>query len=255
MNTFKNIGKTAVNIFSKQFYFFANLASIIALITIFTKEKWSVLISLIFFCLMLLIFTCYLLYSIYKILEVRNIDHENKSTFIKYQTDDGNKIIYETYKLIQCKKPLLTEFEYNFKWTGTHMPIISSDLQKVFNVVDEKDRTKYDKAILKLKKPLYYNQNTVIHFKADLNDTDKVSKPYVETRVTEEIDIIHYRIILKHLSDDYSKNAILKKAKINSKTSPTFEKECEIAYDQSTKSYEYHLLKPEIGYYYRISWE
>lgn len=255
MNTLKNIGETVVNIFSKQFYFFASLASILAILAIFVNHNWATIIALSFFCLMLFVFTLYLLYSIHKILEVRDIEHENKSTFIKYQTDDGNKIIYETYKLIQCKKPLLTEFVYNFKWTGTHMPVIYSDLQEVFNIVDENDNTKYDKAVLKFKKPLYYNQNTVIHFKADLNDTDKVSKPYVETRVTEEIDIIHYRIILKHLSDDYSKNAVLKKAKINSNTSPTFEKQCEIAYDQSTKSYEYHLLKPDIGYYYRITWE
>ncbi|MCH8536078.1 MAG: hypothetical protein LAT51_13490 [Flavobacteriaceae bacterium] len=255
MNTFKNIAKTVVNIFSKQFYFLANLTSIIALIIIFVNQKWAVVFALAFFCLMLFVFTCYLLYSIYRIIEVRDIEHENKSTFVKYETNDGNIIIFETYKLIQCKKPLLTQLEYKFNWTGTHMPTITSNLQNLKNIVDEKDNTKYDKAILKFKKPLYYNQNTVVHFRAELDDTDKVSQPHVETRVAEEVDIIHYRIILKHKADTFDKNAILKRAKINSTVSPKFEKLREIAYDKITKSYEYHLLKPEIGYFYRISWE
>jgi hypothetical protein len=255
MNTIKTILSTIVNIFSKQFYFLASLASFVGLFIVFIKETWAVYVALSFFCSIIVIFVSYLIYAIFKMLEIRGTDHENRSTFIKYETADGNIITYETYKLIQVKKPLLTEMDYSFKWTGTHLPIVTSDLQEVVNIVDEQDPNKYDRALLKFKKPVYYNQNCVLHFKATLDDVDKHSQPHVETRVISEVDIIHYRIILKNKSSEYNQNAILQKCRINSNVSTSFEKIREIPFDSLTRSYEYHLLNPEIGYYYRISWE
>lgn len=251
----KNFTTTICSIFSGKFAFFASLASILGLVFLFIADKLALFIALAFFCLMLLTFTIYLIYTLYKVLDIKQTDHENRSTFIKYETLDGNCITYETYKLIQVKKPVLTEMDYNFKWTGTHLPKITSDLQEVINIVDEHDPTKYDRALLKFKKPIYYNQSCVLHFKAILDDVDKVSLPHVETRVTSEVDIIHYRIILKNKPLEFSKNAILEKRKITSAINASFEKIKEISFDSTTKSYEYHLLNPEIGYYYRISWK
>ena len=249
--------KTITSLFSGHFAFFASLASILGLVFLFTSNTYAVLIALAFFCLMLLAFTSYLIYFLFKILKLNNgnADHENRSTFIKYETTDGKQIVYETYKLLQCKKPILTEMDYNFKWSGSIMTKVTSDLQDVINIVDEKNPDMYDKAILKFKKPLHYNQNSVLHFKAELDDVDGKSLPHVETRVTDEIDIIHYRIILKHKSETYDKNAILERCKMNSNMSSNFEKIKEIAFDKNTKSYEYHLLNPEVQYYYRITWE
>lgn len=251
----KNLTKTFTSLFSGQFAFFASLASILGLCILFISDKWYALIALIFFCLMLLVFTIHLIRSLNKILSVRNGDHESKSTFVKYETLDGNTINYETFKLIQVKKPVLTEWDYYFKWTGTHLPVVTSDLQSVEDVMDLKDPRVYNKAILKFKKPIYYNQSVVIHFKATLDDTDKASKSHVETRVTDEVDIIHYRIILKDKPATYVSNAVLEKCRIESDVSTSFEKIKEIAFDPATKSYEYHLLNPEIGYYYRIRWK
>lgn len=251
----KSLIYTLSSLFSGKFAFFGSLASILGLLVLITRDDWSIIVALSFFCLMLLIFTSYLVYNLYKVLNTQQTDHENRSTFIKYETLDGNIITYETYKLIQVKKPVLTEMEYNFKWTGTHMPTISSDLQEVVNVVDEQNPLKYDRALLKFKKPVYYNQNFVLHFKAILDDVDKISLPHVETRVTSEIDIIHYRIILKNKPSDFSLNAILEKRKMNTDVSASFEKIREIPFDNISKSYEYHLLNAEIGYYYRIRWE
>jgi len=246
---------TISSLFSGKFAFFASVSSILGFFALFVAEKWAVFAALAFFCIMLLTFTSFLIYALYKILDVKQTDHENRSSFIKYETLDGNIITYETYKLIQVKKPVLTEMAYNFKWTGTHLPIITSDLQEVANTVDENDPTKYDRALLKFKKPVYYNQNCVLHFKAILDDVDKRSKPYVESRVTSEVDIIHYRIILKNKTQEYKQNAVLEKCKITSVVSSTFEKIREIPFDSITKSYEYNFLNPEIGYFYIIRWE
>ncbi len=254
MSILKDVYISIVNIFSKQFYFLASLASIIGIFLVFFNDKYSITIALAFFCLMLLIFTITLIYTLFKITRLNSTDFESKSTFVKYETTDGSTIIFEIYKLIQSKKPILSEYIFNFKWSGTIMPQITSDLQNVVNVMDLQDQTKYDKAILKFKKPVYYNDNEVIHFKAIVNDNDKKSETYVSNRITQEVDIIHYRIILKYKPQEYSKNAILEKRRINAINSK-FEKVCEIGFDNTTKCYEYHLLKPDLGFIYRISWE
>lgn len=93
-----------------------------------------------------------------------------------------------------------------------------------------------------------------MHFKAILDDVDKVSLPHVETRVTSEVDIIHYRIIIKNKAQEFEQNAIFEKRRIDSAVSASFIKIREIPFDCATKTYEYHLLNPEIGYYYRIRW-
>lgn len=254
MSVIKDAYTAVVNIFSKQFYFFASLASVIGLILMFINDKHSVVIALAFFCLMLSIFTISLLYTLFKITGLNSNDFESKSTFVKYETLDSKNITFEIYKLIQSKKPILSDYSFNFKWSGSIIPTITSDLQEVINVMDLQDPTQYDKAILKFKKPVYYNDNQVIHFKASLNDVDRKSETFVSNRITQEVDIIHYRIILKYKAENYDTNAILEKRKINSINS-NFEKVAEIGFDNVTKSYEYHLLKPDLNFIYRIVWE
>lgn len=248
--------KTIISLFSGHFAFFASLASIIGLILLFISEKKAVYIALGFFCLMLLVFTTFLINILFKLIKKSSngLDHANRSTFVKYETSNGKNIIYETYKLLQVKSVVLTEMDYSFKWSGTELPKVSSDLQEVISILDSKDPNTFDKAILKFKKPIHYNQNCVLHFKAELNDVDGKSSPHVETRVIDEIDIIHYRIILKNKPDDYDDNAILERCKINSSIHGNYEKIKEIAFDNKSKSYEYHLLNPDIQYFYRIRW-
>jgi len=249
----KDIGDFLVSSFSGVFYFIASLASLIGLLTVFIRDKDAVIVALIFFCTMLLIFTVGLLITLFKIANINNKEFDSQSTFVKYDTIDGKKITYEVYKLIQSTKPVMNNVPYNFKWSGTHLPKITSDLQKVTNVIDDQDPSKYDRAILRLNKPLYYNQSQVLHFKAELDDTDQKSDTFVSSRITREIDIIHYRIILKYKPHGYNVNAILERKAINS-IRGNYEKILEISFDSHTKSYEYHLLKPDLNYVYRIRW-
>jgi hypothetical protein len=219
---------------------------------LFIEDKNKVLISFLFFIFLLLVLIGTLIYTILKFLSNSTSDFESKSTFIKYETLDGNKISYEVYKLIQCKRPMLSKYDYSFKWSGTHLPNITSELQKVENVLDSRDPSNYDKAILIFSKPLSFNDSCVINFKADLDDTDKKSETYISNRIIRPVDIIHYRIVLRY--KDTSSNAILERRKIES-ASQVFEKIKEIAFDYTSKSYEYALLNPELGYIYRIKWD
>jgi hypothetical protein len=252
MKTFKEMLVLISNLLSKPFYFLATLASLIGFIIIFIEDKNKVLISFVFFNFLLLVLIGTLVYTILKLLSNSTADFESKSTFIKYETLDGNKISYDVYKLIQCKRPLLSQYEYNFKWSGTHLPVITSELQKVENILDSKDPSNYDKAILIFSKPLNFNDSCVINFKADLDDTDKQSETYISNRIIRPVDIIHYRILLGYKKEN--SNAILERRKIES-VSQTFEKIKEIAFDKTSQSYEYPLLNPELGYIYRIKWE
>lgn len=251
MKIFKQMFGLIVNILSKPFYFLASLASLIGFFIVFYNDSTKVIIALSFFCFLLLSLIGTLIYTMLKLLDKSHTDFESKSTFIKYETLDGNNITYEAYKLMQCKRPILSEYHYNFKWSGTHMPNITSNLQTVINVLDDKNPSNYDKAILKFKKPLTFNESCVIHFKSELDDTDKQSNTYVSNRILRSVDVIHYRIILKYKSEN--SNAVLERKK-NDSVSQDFEKLKEIPYDSTSKSYEYHLLNPDLGYIYRIRW-
>jgi hypothetical protein len=241
-----------INLLSKPFYFLAALSSLIGFFLIFFSDRDKVLISFVFFNLLLLILISTLIYSILKLLGRSTSNFESKSTFIKYETLDVNLISYNVYKLIQCKRPILTEYDYNFKWSGTHLPKVSSELQTVAHVYDQKNPSVYDKAVLKFSKPLIFNESCVVNFKAELDDTDKQSQTYISNLIKRPVDVIHYRIVLRHKT--HANNAILERRKIDA-VSQTFEKIKEIAFDDTSKSYEHPLLNPELGYLYRIRWE
>jgi hypothetical protein len=147
MKIIKEMFNLIANILSKPFYFLASLSSLIGFFIVFINDKNKVLISFIFFNVLLLALIGTLIYTILKLLTSSSKDFESRSTFIKYETSDGNNIVYEVYKLIQCKRPILSEYDYNFKWSGTHLPTITSNLQSVLDIVDENNPSNYDKAI------------------------------------------------------------------------------------------------------------
>lgn len=178
------------------------------------------------------------------------------STFIKYETEnDKSKITFETYRVIQCKSLIMTYFPYNFKWTGTKEPKITSKLQIVGKNKSSRGQEEYDSVQLEFKDPLRYNENAVVHFHAELDDVDGISEPYTECRVDEPISIIHFRIILKYKKSTFNESAFLWRKKINSMIGAGYERIESIQFKGGCKSYEYHLVNPEIGYYYKIEWK
>ena len=156
ISTFKDGYNAVVNIFSKQFYFLASIASFLGLFIVFIKNNYAVFFALAFFCLMLLCFTISLIFTLLKLINLGSSEFASKSTFVKHETLDGKNIIFENYKLIQAKKTILTDFSFSFKWSGSIMPIVSSDLQTCTNIMDVLDPSKYDSAILKFKKQLSF---------------------------------------------------------------------------------------------------
>jgi len=180
--------------------------------------------------------------------------HTRNSNFIKYSTLDGINIQFETFRHIQCKRLVLYEFIYSFKWTGNIRPEIKSSLQNVVSV-NSKQEGEWDSATLRFKKPLLYNETAIIHFLAEMNDADQNSSPHVETRIELPVDIILFRIELRHKKGSFDKPATLKRKKITADINSNYEILKTIPFDRNYKGYEYTLLTPESNYYYRIEWE
>ena len=222
-----------------------------------SSNNTAIIISLSAFVLFLIAILIKIFLVINKYVEVKNPKgYLKNSTFVKYSTNDGRKIFYQVYRNIQCKKPILTEYEYGYKWSGTRPPKISSTMQEIGAIVGaNKDGHEYDKVVLKFKTPILYNQMATVNFNAELDDSDNKSLPHVENKVEDHIQIIHIRIELKHKKASFNKPAKLLKRAISSDVSEDFVEVESIPFDRGTKSYEYHLINPEIGYFYRIRWE
>lgn len=87
-----------------------------------------------------------------------------------------------------------------------------------------------------------------------MDDFDNISQPHLDYKVDKPINIIHYRVILRHKDSSFKTPATLKRMPINSKGPSTYEEFGSIPFDAVSKSYNYDLINPEVGYYYRIEW-
>lgn len=176
------------------------------------------------------------------------------SSFYQLSTNDGIIIEYDTYRHIQCKRLISTEYPTHFKWSGSKNPEISSNLQVLGETKFAGSSIDADKALLIFKKPLSYNQTAVVHFKAICDDSDKKSASYLGTKVTQPIDIIHYRIILGYKPDNYNEPAILSRKSLKAQSWASYEQVATVQFNQKSKSYEHHLIYPELGYHYKLEW-
>lgn len=232
----------------------AGIASIIGVVLLAFSSQTNAIIALSFFCAALTILLISILYAIHSFIKKENENNHLKvSVFTKFETIDNTHSIFETYRVIQSKRLVLTEIDQMFKWSGSKLPRVSSKFQTVKDVIT--DKQDYDKAILTFKRPLLYNETGVVHFKAETDDFDGLAKPYLDYRVETLINIIHYRVILKHKSSDFNAPAEVLRKPIHSKHPVDYEKIESVTFDERAKSYEYYLTNPEIGYFYRLQWE
>lgn len=232
----------------------AGFASIIGLIILAFSNQTNAIIALSFFCAALIVLLISILYAIHCFIKKENENNHIKvSVFTKFETIDNTHSIFETYRVIQSKRLVLTEINQMFKWSGSRLPKVSSKFQEVKDVITEKQD--YDKAILRFKRPLLYNETGVVHFRAETDDFDNKAKPHLDYKVAAPINIIHYRVILKHKNSEFNAPAKILRKPIYSKHPADYEEIGSVTFDERAKSYEYYLTNPEIGYFYRLQWE
>ena len=241
---------------SKTYSWLTSLCSISGFVALFVKNETACIISLCFFCICLLI----ILYSIFRAINKLTFEHSDEeyrgiSSFYTFECTDGKISYFEVYRLIQCKRTFLTSINYDFKWTGTKKPELTSNTQLIKDIKYNNDKSEWDKATIMFNHPLKYNESTVVHVKTKNDDYDNQAKPYLSCKLRYPIEMMVYRILLPYKPDDYNKNAIFERKKIDRQIDGDFEYIESIPFNKGNKQYFHCAINPEPGYIYRLRWE
>ena len=170
-----------------------------------------------------------------------------------------NKYEFDLYKDIQSRVPVLTVIDTRFKWTGDK---VDSNMVKVTSVTHDTERIRvddegYDTIKLLFKSPLYYKQAFTCHYKLT-NLTDKVTpaEQYLSQMVksNETISLISFDVVLKDVSANHNKEAVLQKKKETAPSGAKYQEIDKVPFDVDSKSYHCDLPNPDSGYDYRLYW-
>lgn len=237
------------------FAIISGLFSIAGGIMSFCYDKNKAIIALIAIIVFLLALLFTIWYALSKIIRNNNESEFQKlSFFTKYECLDKTHIKYDGYRLIQSKRPVLSEIKWMFKWSGSVPPKISSTLQNCDGKIISNSTNDYDHTVLKFKKALTYNESAVVHFHAEMDDVDGLAQPHLDVKIEEPISVVDFRVILAYKTPDFSEQAKFMRKRINSSVPNDYEIIETVSYNPNSKSYEYVLTNPEVGYYYRLEW-
>lgn len=172
---------------------------------------------------------------------------------------NNNMYEFDVYKGIQSRIPILTSIETRFKWTGDKVDpdkvVVTSVTHNVKNIkVDDED---YDSVRLIFKRPLFYKQAFVCHYKlSNLSDSNLTVEPYLSQMVkrTETISLVSFDVVLKDVNDDYNQIASIQRKKDSAPFGAQYQEIDSVSFDKDSKSYHYDLFDPEPGYDYRLYW-
>ena len=234
----------------------ASFCPIASLILLFVNNKIACIVALAICCIGLIAIVFGILRAINKLI-LDNSDKEQRgiSSFYVHQSNDGRKSTFETYRLIQSKRLFLTEIPYNFKWSGTKHPVLTSNSQTIENVCYNNDKNKWDGARIKFNKPLRYNECTVVNVKTNNDDYDNTAKPWISCKLETPIDMMLFRVMLSYKPSEYKAVAIFERKRIDSEIDGEFEYlEC-VEFNSGNKLYSFCKTNPEPGYIYRLRWE
>ena len=244
------------NIIEKPFLIISSLCSIISIVILCFNTQTGITIAAISLSLSLIILLIAIVRVLNRFLEKDTTEkHRCIANFVRYKTNDGENIEFESYKLIQVKCSIMQYFETGFKWTGKNFPKVHSELQDVVFSKPSESADEYDSAKLKLREPALYNQTKVIHFKTTTNDAAKISEPKVELCVKLPIEFIQINISLGYKDSSFNKTAKVERARWGINMPQRYELLDSISFDSNLKQYSYSFINPEPGYLYKISWE
>ena len=234
----------------------ATVASIVGLVLAFVSDKNAVIISLIALCIFLAIIIVGVFITLSRLVKQNHPDpYQRISSFYEFRSDDGQKSVFEMYRLIQCKRALLTHIEYKFKWSGTKLPTISSNSQTLGAIIPSHDENSWDKCDIHFKTPLTYNESTVVHIKTENDDYDGKAQPFLSSKLDSPIMIMQFKVLLSYKPESYTAKAKYERKKIDADVDAKWEYIASVDFDSRYKQYQYVDVDPEPGYIYRIMWE
>lgn len=235
----------------------ASLCSILGLVLMFINSKTACIVALCVICLGFAALIWGILRGINRvILDNSEKDYKSIYTSYIYQSKDGIKSTLDTYRMIQCKRLFLTDIHFNFKWTGTKMPVLSSKTQTIENVSHNDNCNKWDEAVVKFNRPLRYNECTVMNIKSDHDDVDNTAKPWLSCKLVNPIEMITYHVMLFHIKRMVIMNLLfLSVRKLIWMLMAILNIIESVAFDGGNKVYSFSIVNPEPGYIYRLRWE
>ena len=236
--------------------FIASLCSIASLVLLFINSKLACIVALSVFCFGLLILLYGIMRGIGKMIKDNSKDdYKRIASFFSFQSSDGVKSTFEVFRMIQSKRLFLTEIPYNFKWTGSTPPKLSSRSQTIMDVKYNPDKNLWDEATIRFPQPLKYNECTVVNVMTDNDDHDNTAQPYLTSKLEAPIDIITFRVLLAYKPQGYNTPARLLRKKIGTEIDGRYETIGSVPFDREHKLYYHCLINPEPGYIYKIEWE
>lgn len=236
-----------------------NLATFLTIIgvsfTAWASDPVKAWISLSIFIL----FLSFLAWRLYRVSKHFMLKHYAEgyvplSSSAKMTTSDGKTYIYEIYRHIQVKQPVMRAFTHKYTWTGTKDPKATSDLQKISPAKSIEGDTR--KVItLTFPQPRIYNDVEILHLRMECDDTDQVAQPCISLNVQYPIRLISFDVELLSAPKGYfGENAKVCRKALEKGAAATIEDIAIVNFDSITKSFSYQLPNPEPGYEYFISW-
>lgn len=238
------------------FTFIASVCSIVSLGLMFIGDKNSVIIALTTLVLGLMVIVVRILVGINRIIHVDSAeDYKRISSLYVYESANGVNSTFEVFRTIQCKRMFLSSIPYNFKWTGSIIPKISSLAQEISPLVQSNSKNEWDTLLIKFSSPLRYNQCAVVNVKTENDDSDGTAKPWISSRLDSPIEMMSYRVLLSYKPDGYNKPAYFERKKIDTQIDGDYEHVDSVPFNSNHKSYIFTVVNPEAGYIYRLRWE
>ena len=79
-------------------------------------------------------------------------------------------------------------------------------------------------------------------------------QPHLDVKVEEPISVVDFRVILAYKDSNFSERAQFMRKPINSGIPTDYQILETVSFNTYSKSYEYVLTNPEVGYFYRLEW-
>ena len=240
--------------FRNSFGIVAGLASIMGVGLIFIRSNYAIAVVCGFYCIVITFLAVAVYRAVQKSLVFRNGGkYRRLASFCTFICDDGKIARFEVARLIQAKVPFLDKIEHKFKWCGKTEPKVFVD----GSLISDGDYVSglngsYDTVVIKLDRTLSFNECTSVRvaFESSLSD----SKPLICYKVEEPAEMLQFKVLLGYVNEKMTP-AVLSRRKISSEINPVEEIVQSVDFDLAHRSYSYILDKPEIGYYYILSWE
>ncbi|MFT8276608.1 hypothetical protein ACMSSJ_13855 [Kerstersia gyiorum] len=179
------------------------------------------------------------------------------ASFVRYTTGDGDNYVYELFRHIQIKLPVLRYFDHNFTWSGSCDPKIESELQETGDVKPRQnaDGSAGSTVRLKFNEARLYNDSEIVHLKMNIDDSDQASSPHLAQSVMLPIRLLNFRVELLHAPPAYVRCVAKLSRRPIAQAKAEYEHLRDIRFDPVTKSYSHQETNPEPGYEYKLSWD